>query len=199
MGVIERDFIGRISNAFVPLTNELLPYFDFEKQLDRFRQYEKDKIVYVVDGRFSSYWTEGLASVWFANNHIELGYTNLIQEHTPKFKELKQELDFYGRPDYLAKDNGEWKIIEIECWVHKYLKTHPEGYADVVVAYDSYREEPDNVKIITMKEHYGVQDIISSLEFSEFMWLYDKEFKHDYEKALLDRMKNKVTKSTHLG
>jgi len=188
-GVIERDARGTIWNVSAPLTNEAIHHIDIDHYIGLFKQYQKNKDVYLVEAKYALYWCEDESSKWFCGMHKKLGYTDLVQERTPRYKELKEELGFYGRPDYLVKEKGTWKKIEIECWVHKYLKTHPEGYADVVVAYDSYREEPDNIKIITMKEYYGVKDIISVSEFSEFMYLYNPDYKREYDGLLSKTLK----------
>ena len=71
-----------------------------------------------------------------------------------------------------------------------YEYTHPENYADVVIAFDCYRDKPKNVELITMKKVLGVNEIISRLEIWHFMYLYDKDFRQDYEKAKLKTLYN---------
>lgn len=184
MGIIERDSSGRITNAYVIVTNEVFDCMEIDKHIEKFKQYQNDKIVYLVDQPFRGYWEEYAASLWFIEKYEEFGYDIIIKEHSAKYKKLKKEMGFYGRPDYLVMEDGKWKKVEIECWVHKYISSHPNGYADIVVAYDNYMDEPENLEIITMKNYYGTEDIISRLEVPEFMYLYDQDFKQDYDRAV---------------
>jgi len=181
---ILRDYNGGVQNALVFLSDDVAEYMDIDKYISRLKEYVNNGLVKIIDANYYGYWCENIASIWFKNNYKEFGYTKIIQEHTKEFKKLKEELKFYGRPDYLVLENGIWKIAEIECWVHKYIHTHPDGYADIVVAYDSYREEPDNVRIITMKGYYGVDEIISKSEIPVFLYLYDEEFRDEYNTAV---------------
>ena len=195
MGKIQRDFNGYISFPFVFVDNKIASYMDMEVHSDSLKKYENEKTVYVIEENFSSHWKEYPVSVWFSENYEDLGFNKIVQERSKEYNQLKSELGFNLWPDYLAKKEGQWLRVEIECWVHKYEYTHPKGYADVVIAFDSYREEPNNIEVYTMKKYLGAKELISLPETMVFMYLYDEYFKTDYDQAVMMDLKNGMKKS----
>lgn len=199
MGIIEREFNGKIKSYGIADSSYKylpLPFLENDSNyyMDKINSFIDNKTVTVVPYKWrDGCWSETPLVNWILINHKQLGYEKIVLEKTPRYYELKNILGFAKYPDLLVYVNGEWLRLEVECWGHKYNYCHGDGYADLVYAYDDYYwKNYSDAPIYTLKDYFGVEEIISSGEFLEFLYHYDEEFKQDYDYACTKALATKM-------
>lgn len=181
---IYRSFNGDIYGC--DLRDSRVNLINLNKYQPFLNSYEERKLIKIIPIELSIYWSEGYLCNWFYNTYRELGFDDIAMEQTPKYNEIKELLGFPLRPDFLVKREGEWLRVEVENWVHKYYYCHPAGYADIIVAYADIRKNHPTLfgpeEKITYKKNLGVKELIHKGEIPQFLYLYNDEFKEEYDK-----------------
>lgn len=195
MNNLNREFNGKIQ-TYSKLDMHPV-YWNLNKLKHRFSYYFevlsehiKEKRVHVVPHHWvEGRWYEYPLVCWFLNHYEVYGFDKVVLEKTPEYYTLKKELGVDKFPDVLGYKNGEWLRVELECWEHKYLYQHGPGYADVVFSYDDYYNNyKPIIPSLTLKEYFGVENIISSGEIFHYLYLFNDEFKLEYSKQCTDEM-----------
>ena len=192
MNELNRDFNGRIQTydanldfwfPYKPLKFLEKPIDYYLKKLD---QYISKKLVHVIPYRWNLnlVWPEQPLVDWFLNNYKLLGFDDVVLEKTNRYYELKKQMGFNKFPDLLVLKDNEWLRLEVENWAHRYLYCHSSGYADLVLAYDSfYHSYYPDVSLITLREYFKAKNIINLSEVYHYLYLFDNEFRDDYTNA----------------
>ena len=170
------------------LSNQIINEMNWEYYIGKVRKYAKsNKVCIVKMPSCHVSWIEEPLCEWFEENFIKLGFEKIIKEKTSDYMALKEKMGFYGYPDYLAFRNGRWIRVEVECFSEQYLCTHSLDYADVILCYDITKPIP-NKEVVSLREIMGCEEIINQWEIPEFLYLYDKEFKKDYNKRMFKHL-----------
>lgn len=164
-------FLNENWNRYVPLLKRLI----------------EDKTVFIVKEQKSPCWVEAPLSYWFSEHYKELGFEYIEVERSQKYYSLKREICFYGYPDFLARKNGKWLKLEVECFSSCYR--HPIGYADVMFCYDKTKDILDKeVEIISFKELMGYKEIIAVFELPDFLYIYDNQFRKEQREWMMTKL-----------
>lgn len=148
---------------------------DMEKYFQRFKQDRKEKKVFLVaDGGWG--WTENYLRDWLKENYAALGFSEIFEEHTPNYNELKRKMGFEGWPDFLVSEKGRILRLEVECFSSLY--NHADGYCDIVLCYE-INQPLKGKRIIGFKEFLGYEDIINEGEILEYLHLKYEDFRQD--------------------
>lgn len=183
MGTIKRwgKQIANEHTDFVTFCREM----DVAKWIARLKYYIKARVVYLVDCKV---WYEGPLSDWFKKHGSELGYSEILQEHTPRYNQLKQRMSFYGFPDFLGRKGTKWHRVEIECFSSDFFKNHNLQYADLILCYD-IDKTIEGIPCLSLKEIVGAEEIINHSEIPEFLYLYDSEFVKAWRNVVVNSMR----------
>ncbi len=182
-----------IQNAL--LSPKVLDKMDVEKYVGKLREYVDRNVVYIVK---CDVWSEGWLFEWLLEHYSELGFEKVfyavhhkqIERDAPQYKQIKDNLGFEGYPDFVVLKDGQWKCLEVESFSSSY-QIHPTGYSEYLLCYDKNKEY-HKVKILTIAEYYGVQEVINLSELEQFLYLYDEEFRQEYRSLMFKGIREKV-------
>ncbi len=163
----------------------LLKEIDTAKYIAKLDGFISSKKIFVVD---SVDWNENWLSEWFCKNHQQLGFSEIHQEDTLEYNELKKKLGFWGKPDFLGLRDGKWLRIEIECFSKEYTYMHGLGYADVLLCYEK-NVEVEGIETHELRAILNVENILVKMEIWAYLYLADCEFKNEYDKQIAKSMK----------
>ncbi len=155
-------------------------------------EYEKKKIVYVVPVKD---WAEQPLCEWFTKNYGSFGFDEIIIEKTQAYEKIKEKTGFIGTPDFLVKQGNKWLRLEVEVFSAQY-KTHNNvtNFADFLLCYD-VTSPVEKVKTLTVKEQVGCEEIINLDEIPKFLYVYDSEFKKEYDQIERKKYLNTLRKT----
>ena len=173
-----KRFGKQISN--VHISYQLANKLDWDKYALKLKKYIQEKVVYILKTNFVG-WHENPVIAWFEKHYQELGFEKIIPERSIKYMKLKETMKFFGYPDFLVFRKGQYLRLEIECFSSDYLyHQHKKNYADIVLCVDETKEL-EGPEVISLRKFYGCREIIIDREIAEFLYLYDEEFKKDYD------------------
>lgn len=184
MGKIKR-FGNLISNVY--LDYSVVAQMNWNHYKGKLSEYEEKKIVYVVPTKF---WGEDHLCDWFVRKYKELEFREILQDRTSQYERIKKKLGFLGYPDFLARKESKWERLEVEPFSSSY-QLHPSGYSEYLLCYDETKSF-EHVITITLRDHVGCQEIINLHEIPEFLYLYDSEFKKNYDKRIMNFIRSKM-------
>lgn len=187
MGKLLKRFGDHIYNVHV--NYGVVAEMDWNYYRKKMEQYKEKKIVYVVP---IDCWSEDPLCGFFTEAYEKFGFEKYIVERTFEYMKLKEQMGFFGFPDFLVLKKGKWERLEVESFSSSF-NLHPGNYAeyllcfDVTTAISRYR-----VKTFTVREFFGCQEIIHQLELAEFLYVYDREFTKDYHERMMQAISAKT-------
>jgi len=162
-----------ISNAHID--RSIFTQEEWAAHLQKIKTYIETKAVFVVDAWS---WSEGWLTEWFKTNYKLVGFDDVAEQFSCKYNELKAQKGIGLFPDFMGERKGIWLSVELECFSEEY-KHHPSDYADVVVCYDE--SGPINKEVLSLRKMLNVKEVILSREIPEFLYLYDQDFRTQYD------------------
>lgn len=151
--------------------------FTEQEWTEYFRKVQQNGEALVID---SWSWNESWLTEWFRNNYKKIGFDRIAEQDTEEYNELREKMNIRLKPDFLAERKGQWLRVELECFSGEYGVHHEADYADIIVCYDNTLDETDK-EIISIREVLGVKEVILRREIPEFLYRYDKDFRHEYK------------------